>query len=104
VVCLDILKKPSELNELLQLVTVVPGVESLGLRLHRRHLMQVQVSLSPIKLDLLIPQHLIEAKGVFSMGDVSHHLLEVLCLSSLGLGPPRVKVSTDLGKGFLQNP
>jgi hypothetical protein len=35
-----ILKKPSELNELHQLITVVSGVESLGLRLCQRYLVQ----------------------------------------------------------------
>jgi hypothetical protein len=38
------------------------------------------------------------------VGNVSHHLVEVLFLSSIGLGPLHVEVSTDLGKAFLRNP
>jgi hypothetical protein len=63
--------------------------------------MQVQVTLSPIEIDLLLPQHLIETKVVFSVGGVSHHPLEVLFLRSLGLGPLFIEVGTNLGKGFL---
>jgi hypothetical protein len=62
---------------------------------------QVQVPLSPIELDHLLPQHLVDAEGVFSTGGVSRHLLEVLFLGCLGLGPLCVEVGTDLGKGFL---
>jgi hypothetical protein len=61
----------------------------------------IQVLLSPIELGLLLLQHLIEAKRVFSMSGVSRHLLKALFPSSLGLGPLRVEVGTDLAKGYL---
>jgi hypothetical protein len=43
------------------------------------------------------------AKGVLSAGGVSHHLVEVLFLCSLGLGLLCIEVGTDLGEGFLRN-
>jgi hypothetical protein len=39
--CLGVLKKPLELNELHQLIAVVLGVESPGLRLFQYHLVKV---------------------------------------------------------------
>jgi hypothetical protein len=36
-VCLDDLKKPSKLDELHQLIVIVPGVDPTGLRLHQHH-------------------------------------------------------------------
>jgi hypothetical protein len=51
---LGFLETPLELNKLHQLLTVVPGVEALGLRLYQCRLTQVKVPLSPIDLDLLL--------------------------------------------------
>jgi hypothetical protein len=63
-----------------------------------------QVLHSLIELDLFLPKHLIKTEGVLGTGGVSRHHVEVLFLSSLGLGPLCVKVGTDLGKGSLHNP
>jgi hypothetical protein len=63
--------------------------------------MQVQVPLPPIELDLLLPKHHIEAKGVLGASSVSYHLVEVLLPSSLSLGLLGIKVGIDLGEGFL---
>jgi hypothetical protein len=98
---LGVLKEPPELDKLHQLLVVVPGVESLGLRLRQHRLTQAMVPLSPIEQDLLLPQHLIEAEGVLSMGSVSLDLVQVIFSSSLGLGPFIVEVGTKLGEGFL---
>jgi hypothetical protein len=98
---LGLLEKPPELNELHQLLTIALGVEALGLCLHQRRLAQVQVPLSSIELDLLLPQHLIEAEGVPSMGVVHLHLDKVLFLSSLGLCPFGIEVEANLNQGFL---
>jgi hypothetical protein len=98
---LGALKEPPELNELHQLLTVVLRVESLGLHLHQHCLAHVQVPLFPIELDFLLPQHLIEAKEVIGVGSMGHHLVEVLLLSGLGLGPLSIEVGTDLGESFL---
>jgi hypothetical protein len=38
---------------------------------------------------------------MFGKGGVRRHLVKVLFLSSLSLGPLGVEVSTDLGKGIL---
>jgi hypothetical protein len=54
---------------------IVPWVESLGLRLHKHHLRQAQVPLSPIELDLLLPQHLVEAEGMLGPGGMCLHLV-----------------------------
>jgi hypothetical protein len=43
--------------------------KTLGLHLHQHRLMQAQVPLSPVELDLLLPQHLVEAEGSSS----DHH-------------------------------
>jgi hypothetical protein len=41
---------------------------------------------------------------VLSAGGVSLYLVEVLFLSSIGLGLLRIEVGADLAKGFLTNP
>jgi hypothetical protein len=64
---LNILPETPELDELHQLFTIVLGVESSGLRLHQHHLTQAQVLLSPVELNLLLPQHLVEAEGMLGM-------------------------------------
>jgi hypothetical protein len=66
-----LLDVPPELDELHQLCTVVLGVVVSGLCLHQCRLMQVKVPLSPIELDLLLPQHLVEAEGVLCTGGVA---------------------------------
>jgi hypothetical protein len=101
---LGVLKKPLELNELHQLIVTVPGVESPGLYLRQRSLTQLQVLLSSIGLNLLLPQELVKVDGVLSSGGASFDLVEVLFPSSLCLGPLCVEVSADLGKGSLRNP
>jgi hypothetical protein len=83
---------------------VVSAVEAPGLRLCPRCLTQVHVLLSPLKLDFLLAPHLIEVERVFGAGSVSCHLIRVLFLGSLGLGPLGIEVGADLGEGFLQNP
>jgi hypothetical protein len=97
---LDVLKRPSELDELHHLLTVVLGVESPGLCLRQHRLMQAKVLLPPIEQDLLLPQHLIKVEGVLGAGSVSLNLVEVLFSSSLGLGSFGVEVVTNLGEGF----
>jgi hypothetical protein len=82
---------------------VVPGVETLGLRLHQCHLMQVEVLFSFVELDLLLPQHLAKAEGMLGACGVHLHLAEVLFSISLGLCLLGVKVSADLDQGFLGN-
>jgi hypothetical protein len=80
---LDLLEVPLEFDKLHQLLTVVLGVEAQRLRLHQRRLTQVKVSRTPVKLDLLLPQHLIEVEGVLGADVVHFHLVEVLLSSSL---------------------
>jgi hypothetical protein len=41
---------------------------------------------------------------MLSTGGMSHHLIEVLFLSNLGLGPLQVEVGANLGKGPLRYP
>jgi hypothetical protein len=75
---------------------IISGVESPELHLHQRHLTQAHVPLSPVELDLLLPQHLVEVKGMFGVGGMRLHLVKVLFLSSLGLHSFDVKVGADL--------
>jgi hypothetical protein len=91
-----LLKPPLELNKLHQLLTVILGVEAPGLRLHYCRLTQAEVSLSPIELDLLLPQHHVDVEGVFGAGSVRLHLVEVLLSSSLGFCLLNIKVSANL--------
>jgi hypothetical protein len=56
-----------ELDELRQLLSVVSGVEALGLRLRQHHLPQSEVLLLLVELGLLVPQHLVEAEGVLGV-------------------------------------
>jgi hypothetical protein len=101
---LGVLKKPSDLNDLHQLITVILVVESPGLHLRQHRLTQVHVPLSPIEVDFLLPQLHIEVKGVFAASGVSHHLVKVLFLSSLRRGPLGIEIGTNLGMGVLRNP
>jgi hypothetical protein len=66
--------------------------------------MQIKVSLSPVELDLLLPQHLVEAEGVLGAGSVHFHLVEVLLSSSLGFCSFNIKVGADLDQGHLGDP
>jgi hypothetical protein len=95
-------KAPLKVDELHQLLMVVQGIETLGLRLHQHRVAQVQVPLSSIELDLLLPQHLVKAEGGLGVGGVHIHLVEVLFLSSLDLGSLGVKVGANLHQGFLR--
>jgi hypothetical protein len=100
---LSFLQAPVKLDELHQLLTIVPGVETPRLRLHQFRLMQVKVSLSPIELDLLVPQHLVKAEGVLGAGGVHFYLVDVLLSSRLGFCSFGVKVGADLDLGLLRN-
>jgi hypothetical protein len=60
--------------------------------------------LSPIELDLLLPQHLIEVEGVLGASGMSHHLVVVLLLSSLSLGPLGSRSALTLVRAFSKIP
>jgi hypothetical protein len=62
------------------------------------------MSLSLVKLNLLLPQNLVKAQGWFITGRVSMYLVKVPLLSSLVLGPLSIKGCANIGKGFLENP
>jgi hypothetical protein len=101
---LGILMKPLELDQLHQLITIVPRIEPLGLHIHQRHHTQPLVYISLIELNLLRPQNLVMTERLLSVGGVSLYLFKVLLPSSLDLGPLCVKGGTNLSKGFLGNP
>jgi hypothetical protein len=82
---------------------VVSRVDTPGLCLHQCRLTQVWVPLSPIELDLLLPQHVVKAEGVVGAGGVCFHFVEVLLSSSLGFCSFGIKVGTDLDHDFLGN-
>jgi hypothetical protein len=62
------------------------------------------IPLPLIELNLLLPQYLVELKGMLSTCFMSRPLIEVLLPSSLGFVPLCVEVSADLSKGLLGNP
>jgi hypothetical protein len=101
---LDVLKKPPKLDELHQLVTVVPGVDPPSLRLCQYHRAQLQVLLPLIKPGPLLPQYLVEVENVPAASGVLGHLVKLLLPGSLVLGPLIIKRSADLGKGLLRDP
>jgi hypothetical protein len=100
----DILKKPPKLNELHQLIMIIPGVEPPGLRLHQCCYVKFPVSLPSIELNLFLCQDLVKVKDELATSGVSLHLVEVHRPGSIGLGPLRVKGSADLEDGLFQNP
>jgi hypothetical protein len=100
---LSLLQAPVKLDELHQLLMVVPGVETPGVCLHQFRLTQVKVPLSPIELDLLLAQHLVKAEGVLGAGGVHFYLVDVLLSSRLGFCPFDVKVGANLDLGLLRN-
>jgi hypothetical protein len=63
-----------------------------------------EIPLPPFKLDILLPQHLFEAKGVLGVGGVCFYLVEEILLSSLSIRPLDVKVGVDLVQGHLEDP
>jgi hypothetical protein len=68
----------------------------LGFRLHQHRLTQVNVMLSPIELDLLLPHHFVKAEGVLGTGSMRLHIVEVLLSSSPNFCSFHVKVSANL--------
>jgi hypothetical protein len=100
---LNIPKKPPKLDELHQLVVVIPGVESPGLRLHQCRRAPAQVLLPLSKLNRFLPQRHVKVEDELAAVGVSLYLVEVLLPSSLVLGPLLVKSGTGLGEGFVGN-
>jgi hypothetical protein len=101
---LDLLQVPPELNDLYQLLTVVSGIEAPGLRLHMSHLTQAHVLVSLVKMDLLLPEHLVKVEGVLGVSGVLLHFVKVPLLSSLSFNPFSIKVGADLDQGLLRDP
>jgi hypothetical protein len=98
---LGLIQTLSKLDELYQLLPVVSGFEALSLRLCQLCLPQSEVPFLLVELDLLLPQHLVEAECVHGAVGVHAHLVVVLSMSSLGLHPFGIKVSVDLDQGLL---
>jgi hypothetical protein len=74
------------------------GVDTLGMRLFHRCLLQSEVPLLLAEGDLLLPYHFVKAEGVLGTVGMHTHLIEVLLMSKLGLRSFSVKVSTCITK------
>jgi hypothetical protein len=62
------------------------------------------LGLSPIELNLLLPQHLIRVEGVLSEGGVSHHLVEVLLSGGLSLVLSVLRSALTLARALSESP